>query len=159
MRLARVVLFYSGKSNVQTWKFFATLSLVLFWAAMNDIKKLTRKILRFRDERAWKPFHNPKDMALSLVLEATEVLEHFQWKTERECREHIRHHKNDVAEELADTLYWVLLMSHEFGIDLRKALPRKLKKNAAKYPLEESRRLSHIRISRRIRKTRVKKVP
>ena len=57
---------------------------------MSDIKDLTEKIKKFRDERDWKQFHNPKDVALSLVLEATEVLEHFQWKDKEEIREYIK---------------------------------------------------------------------
>lgn len=57
-------------------------------------------------------------MALSLVLEAAEVLEHFQWKSPEEMAEHVKNHKAEVGEELADTLYWVLLMAHDFEIDI-----------------------------------------
>jgi len=68
----------------------------------------------FRDARDWKQFHNPKDMAISLSLEASEVLEHFQWKSNDQMEEHLIVKKDEVADELADVLYWVLLMGHDF---------------------------------------------
>ncbi len=102
---------------------------------MSDIKKLTKKILNFRNARNWKQFHKPKDLALSLMLEAAEVGEHFQWKNEAEILEHIKKNKNDIGEELADTLYWVLLMAHDLDIDLVKAFGKKMKKNEEKYPV------------------------
>ena len=105
---------------------------------MSDIKDLTEKIKKFRDERDWKQFHNPKDVALSLVLEATEVLEHFQWKDEEEIREYIKTNKNEISEELADVFYWVLLMSHDLEIDIKEALEEKLVKNEKRYPVDKS---------------------
>ncbi len=105
---------------------------------MSDIKKLTEKIIKFRDERDWKQFHNPKDVALSLVLEAGEVVEHFQWKNKEEIAKYIETNKADIGEELADVLYWVLLMSHDLKIDILDALDKKIKKNEEKYPLEKA---------------------
>jgi len=105
---------------------------------MTDIEKLTEKIKKFRDARDWKQFHNPKDLALSLVLESSEVLEHFQWKNKEEIEEYIRTNKDDVGEELADVLYWVLLMSHDLNIDITKALEKKIQKNEQKYPVEKA---------------------
>lgn len=105
---------------------------------MSDIKELTKKIKKFRDERNWKQFHDPKDVALSLVLEATEVLEHFQWKNQEEIEEYLKNNKEAVGEELADVLYWVLLMSHDLGIDIKEMLEKKIKKNREKYPVEKS---------------------
>lgn len=106
---------------------------------MSDIKNLTKKIIKFRDERDWKQFHNPKDIALSLVLEATEVLEHFQWKNEREIKTYIKTNKKEVGEELADVLYWVLLMSHDLELDISNTLEEKIKKNQKKYPIKKAR--------------------
>jgi NTP pyrophosphatase (non-canonical NTP hydrolase) len=106
---------------------------------MSDIKKLTEKIIKFRDERDWKQFHNPKDVALSLVLEAGEVVEHFQWKNKEEIDKYIETNKADIGEELADVLYWVLLMSHDLKIDILDALDKKIKKNEERYPLEKAR--------------------
>jgi NTP pyrophosphatase (non-canonical NTP hydrolase) len=83
---------------------------------MNDTLK--KRILEFRDSRDWKKFHNPKDMALSLLLEASELVEHFQWKN-------------------IDIYYWLLLMSNDFDIDLDSALERKLINNEKKYPIEK----------------------
>jgi len=95
-------------------------------------------VVAFRDARDWKQFHNPKDMALSLVLEAAEVMEHFQWKTPAEVQEYLKKHKGEVAEELADVLHWVVLMSHDMNIDLAKAFEAKMKKNEQRYPVEKS---------------------
>lgn len=105
---------------------------------MSDIKKLVDKIIEFRDKRDWKQFHNPKDVAISLSLEAAEVIEHFQWKSEEEVKEYIKFHKDEIGEELADVLYWVLLMSHDLGIDINEALEKKIKKNEEKYPAEKA---------------------
>lgn len=106
--------------------------------APSDIAKLQQKILQFRDARDWKQFHNPKDVALSLVLEAAEVLEHFQWKTSEEIKKYLRTHKPAIAAELADVFYWVLLMSHDLGIDIGEAVEVKLKVNAKKYPVKKA---------------------
>jgi dCTP diphosphatase len=105
---------------------------------MTSISVLKQKVIRFRDERDWKQFHNPKDIALSLVLEAAEVMEHFQWKNTDEIKKHIKTHKHEIGEELADVLYWVLLMANDLQIDLPEALNKKLTKNAKKYPIEKA---------------------
>jgi NTP pyrophosphatase (non-canonical NTP hydrolase) len=106
---------------------------------MTTIRELTKKIIAFRDERDWKQFHNPKDLAISLVLEAGEVMEHFQWKTKEEVEEHIRTHKEDIADELADVLHYLLTLSHDLDIDLVEAEENKIQKSALKYPIEKSR--------------------
>lgn len=105
---------------------------------MKDIEKLKEMVVQFRDARDWKQFHNPKDCAISLSLEAGEVLEHFQWKDEKEQLAHIESKKEDIGDELADVLYWVLLLSNDLDIDISEAFLRKLKKNDAKYPVEKA---------------------
>lgn len=105
---------------------------------MSDIEDLIKEIVSFRNERNWQQFHNPKDVALSLVLEATEVMEHFQWKDSEEIKKYIEGNKVEIGEELADVLYWVLLMSNDLKIDISKALKRKMKLNAKKYPITKS---------------------
>lgn len=105
---------------------------------MSDIKKLTDLIVSFREARDWKQFHNPKDCAISLSLEASELLEHFQWKTSTEIEEYIKTNKEDIAEELADILNWVLILSHDLGINIGDAFEKKLIKNAEKYPVEKA---------------------
>jgi len=102
---------------------------------MDSIQKLTNKIIKFRDLRDWKQFHNPKDMAISLSLEASEVLEHFQWLTKVEIKNYLKKNKHLIGEELADVLYWVLLMSHDLKIDVADALDKKLIKNEKRYPV------------------------
>lgn len=106
---------------------------------MNEIQELTDRILEFREARDWKQFHNYKDVAISLVLEATELLEHFQWKSTQEVLDHMEGHKREIGEELADILYWVLLLSHDLDIDIKAAFMEKMEKNARKYPVEKAR--------------------
>lgn len=105
---------------------------------MSDLHELSKKVLLFRDERDWKQFHNPKDLAISLVLESTELLEHFQWKNNMELDQYIVENKNSIGEELADIFYWTLLISNDLNIDLVKSLTEKLRKNAEKYPVKLS---------------------
>jgi len=105
---------------------------------MKNIDELTAKIIAFRDARDWAQFHNPKDVAISLSLEAAELLEHFQWKNSAEIEKHVKTHKTAISEELADVLYWVLLLSHDLKIDPLAALTKKLGKNAKKYPVAKT---------------------
>ena len=105
---------------------------------MADIKDLIQKVVEFRDARDWKQFHNPKDSAISLALEAAEVLEHFQWKNKEEIEAYLKSNKEDVAEELADVLYWVFLMGNDLDIDLSDAFVKKMEKNSAKYPIDKA---------------------
>lgn len=102
------------------------------------LQQLTQRIIAFRDARDWKQFHTPKDMAISLSLEAAEVLEHFQWKNAAEMESYVQTHRTKIGEELADTLYCVLLLSYDLGIDVLQALDEKLQKNEAKYPVEKA---------------------
>lgn len=104
-----------------------------------DLVKLQERIVRFRDKRDWKQFHNPKDMAISLSLEAAELLEHFQWRSKREIEKYIKKAKKNIGEELSDVLYWILLLSHDLRIDLVQALDRKMQENEKKYPISKSR--------------------
>ena len=105
---------------------------------MRNINDLTKRIIAFRDARDWKQFHNLKDVALSLVLEATEVMEHFQWKSKEEIEKYIKTNKAEIGEELADVLYWILLMSHDLKLDVLEALEKKILKNEEKYPVEKT---------------------
>jgi dCTP diphosphatase len=105
---------------------------------MSDLSNLQDLVIKFRDERDWKQFHNPKDTAISLVLESTEFLEHFQWKNEAEIKQHLSRHLTDVSEELVDVLYWVLLIAHDLDIKLDDALKAKMLKNEAKYPINKA---------------------
>lgn len=105
---------------------------------MDKIQQITQRIIDFRERRDWKQFHNPKDLALSLVLESAELMEHFQWKNKDEMEKHLVDKKEAVAEEMADVLYWTLLMGHDFNIDVFEALEDKIKKNEQKYPEDKA---------------------
>ncbi len=101
-----------------------------------DIKDLQKFVVKFRDDRNWKQFHNPKDMALSLSLEASEVLELTQWKSQEELEKFFSEDKEALADELADVLYWILLIANDYDVSLADALKQKIAKNEAKYPLD-----------------------
>lgn len=102
------------------------------------IEELQKKVISFRDKRDWKQFHNPKDLSISLTLEATELLEHFQWKSLQEVEEYVKTHKDKISDELADVFYWVLLIGHDLNIDLAKSLAKKMKENEKKYPIKKA---------------------
>lgn len=101
--------------------------------------KLVAAIVKFRDERDWQQFNTPKNVAISISLEASEVLEHFQWRTDDEITAHLAKHRDELAEELADVLWYALILSHDLGIDLIEATARKLAKNAKRYPVAKAR--------------------
>lgn len=107
---------------------------------MKDLKisEITEIISKFRDERDWKQFHNLKDLALSLNLEASEVLEHFQWKNSTEINIFDADKKDKIMEELADVLYWIVLMANDLELNLSEAFINKMKKNSDKYPVDKS---------------------
>ena len=100
------------------------------------ISKETADIVKkFRDDRNWRQFHNPKDLAISLSLEASELLEIFQWSADDlECLDKI----DLVKEELADVLSYAILLADRYGLDLDEIIQDKMKKNAEKYPVEKS---------------------
>ena len=105
---------------------------------MSEISKITEKIIQFRDERDWMQFHDPKNMAVSIILEASELLEHFQWKTKEEVEEYVMQNKPEIKDEIADIALYLFELAHNLGINLTCAMEEKLKKNAAKYPVEKA---------------------
>lgn len=105
---------------------------------MNEIKTITFKIKKFRDERDWMQFHDPKNMAISIIIEASELLEHFQWKTKEEVQQCLMSNKNEVEEEIADIAMYLFELADNLGINLINAMEEKLKKNAKKYPVDKS---------------------
>lgn len=105
------------------------------------MKSLLQKIVAFRNKRDWKQFHTPLNIALSLQLEISELLEQFQWKTNDDfIKEYAKSNKKRkaVQDEIADVLTYVLLFADSLGIDLEKAYTNKMKQNAAKYPVAKS---------------------
>jgi len=99
---------------------------------MSDLTDLQKRILEFRDAREWGQYHNAKDLAACLSVEAAELLELFLWKKPDEAP------KDKIADELSDVLYCVLLIAKECEIDIYQAALSKLAKNGEKYPVEKS---------------------
>ena len=92
-------------------------------------------ILKFRDDRNWKQFHNPKDLAISISLEAAELLEVFQWSgADLECRDKL----DKIKEELADVVNYAVLMADACGLDLDEIVREKVRRNGEKYPVEKA---------------------
>ena len=93
------------------------------------------KAIEFRNDRDWKQFHNPKDLAISVSLEASELLELFQWSgADLEAARK----KPEMAEELADVMIYCIYMADALNIDIPEAIRNKIDKNAAKYPVEKA---------------------
>ncbi len=99
---------------------------------MTDIEEIIQALIKFRNERDWEQFHNPKDLALAINVEAGELLELFLWKNAEEAN------KEKVKEELADVLAFALLLAEKYGLDVKQIVLDKIKSNAQKYPLEKA---------------------
>lgn len=98
-------------------------------------KETIEQVLKFRDDRNWRQFHNPKDLALSISLEAAELLEVFQWSgTDTVCESK----KDKIKEELADVLNYCILMADVYGLDMDEIVQEKIKRNNEKYPVEKA---------------------
>jgi len=98
------------------------------------MKDLIKDVLAFRDERKWKQYHDEKDLAISIVLEASELLENFQWKSSEEAKEK---DMQNIKEEMADVLIYLIQLADKLGIDLEKEALAKMVKNREKYPVGE----------------------
>lgn len=105
-----------------------------------NIQELKNKVQKFCEERDWDQFHNPKDLAIGLITEASELLEHFRYKSDEEMKEIMKNPKKfqEVSEEAADILYMLLRFCQMNNIDLTTAFNKKLEKNYEKYPIEKS---------------------
>ncbi len=106
---------------------------------MDGIKEIINHIVAFRDERNWEQFHNAKDLAVALSIEASELNELFLWKSPAETGNIEREF---VADELADVLMYALLLADRFKFDVKEIILDKIKKNALKYPVEKSKNLA-----------------
>ena len=103
---------------------------------LNGYTELNERILRFCEEREWSQFHDPKNLAISLQLEASAVLELFQWTKDNQVKPN---KESEVADELADVFYWLIMLANHYNIDLGSALSSKMDKNEEKYPIEKAR--------------------
>lgn len=99
---------------------------------MSDIQEISDQIRRFSHERDWDQFHNGKDLAIALSIEASELLESFLWKSPEDVKE------EKVREELADILNYAFLIADKYNLDIKEIIIEKLKANAEKYPIEKA---------------------
>lgn len=105
---------------------------------MKTLAATTERIRAFRDARDWMQFHNPKNLACSIAIEAAELLEHFQWKTPEESTEYALNSREELSEEIADVAIYLIELADNLGIDFLTAIDRKLSINEAKYPVEKA---------------------
>jgi dCTP diphosphatase len=102
-----------------------------------DLDQLRADLLRFRAERDWEQFHTPRNLAASVVIEAAELLEHFQWQRDGESLPEAR--REAVAKELADILIYMLFLANDLGVDLLAAAREKMAENAERFPVDQAR--------------------
>lgn len=99
------------------------------------MEEMLEKILKFRRDRDWEKFHTPKDLAISLSIEASELLENFQWKDSEEA---LKTKEEDIKDELADVFIYSLLLAHDLHLDVKEIIENKIQKNEKKYPVEKA---------------------
>ena len=110
---------------------------------MNDqtttVAELAKLIADFVDERDWNQFHSPKNISMSMAIEAAELMEHFQWISMDESREATEdvEQLNAIGEELADVMCYALALANQLGIDVSDTIDRKMRKNRIKYPVQD----------------------
>lgn len=104
-----------------------------------DLTEAMEALIKFRSERDWSKFHTPKNLSMSIAIEASELMEHFQWKTDEEVNQYLSTPENleKVKEEIADILSYILLLSNDLKIDLNPTLLDKIEKNGEKYPVSK----------------------
>jgi dCTP diphosphatase len=104
----------------------------------DSLVELRQKIDGFVNERDWAQFHSPKNLAMAMIVEAAELVEHFQWDTIQESYDLSAQKRQEVAHELADTFVYLLRLAEVTGIDLIKAANDKVALNAIKYPVDKA---------------------
>jgi len=103
-----------------------------------DLDGIMEKIIKFRKARDWEKFHNPKNLAISISLEASELLEHFQWLNFQESIKYAKDHKEEISREISDIIVYLLYLSHDLDIDLLDSVDKKISENDSKYPIDKS---------------------
>lgn len=104
----------------------------------DSLDQLAQRLQAFAQARDWGQFHSPKNLASALIVEAGELLEHFQWLTEDQSRNLDASKKQEVAFEMADVLLYLIQMGNELGVDLVDAAQRKFDLNEQKYPVDQA---------------------
>jgi dCTP diphosphatase len=103
---------------------------------MDKIQDMKERFAKFAKERDWEQFHNPKDIAMKISIEASELLELFEWKTTEESFQIVKDRREEVEEEVADVMQLLISFSNATGIDLYEAFLKKMEINNKKYPKE-----------------------
>lgn len=106
---------------------------------MSDLEQLTQRLRSFADARDWQQFHSPKNLSMALIVEAAELVEHFQWLTEDQSRVLSTEKLREVELEMADIFIYLVRMADRLGVDLVSAAARKIEINERKYPVEKAR--------------------
>ncbi|MDH5445006.1 MAG: nucleotide pyrophosphohydrolase [Gammaproteobacteria bacterium] len=104
---------------------------------MNEIEQLNKKLKQFAVERDWEQFHAPKNLAMALIVEAAELVEHFQWLNEQQSYELQEDKRQEVAYELADIFIYSIRLAERLDIDLLETAKQKIAINEKKYPVEK----------------------
>lgn len=99
---------------------------------MSDIEVIIQELFKFRNERDWEQFHNPKDLALAISIEASELLELYLWKSPQEAD------INKIKEELADVFAFAFLLAEKYNLDVKQIVLDKIKLNGEKYPIKKA---------------------
>ncbi|MCX6707263.1 MAG: nucleotide pyrophosphohydrolase [Candidatus Woesearchaeota archaeon] len=105
-----------------------------------NISELKEQIKKFCSDRDWDKYHNAKDLAIGIITESSELLEHFRFKSEKQVEEMFNDPKKrgEISEEMADVLYFVIRLAERYNIDLTDELNKKMQKNGQKYPIEKA---------------------
>lgn len=103
-----------------------------------NLGQIIEKLRRFTRDREWEKYHNPKNLAMAISIEANELLEHFVWKTTEESKNHAEKQKEAVGDEMADVAIYLLQLADLLGLDLLEIVDKKIAKNAKKYPVAKS---------------------
>jgi NTP pyrophosphatase (non-canonical NTP hydrolase) len=104
----------------------------------DSIDQLRARVNQFVEERDWEQFHSPKNLSMAMIVEAGEVVEHFQWMTEEDSKNLDAEKKEQVGQELSDTFVYLLRIAEVCGIDLIEVANKKMDLNAKKYPVEKA---------------------
>ena len=104
------------------------------------IQEIKDYVKKYCEDRDWNQFHNPKELAIGLITEASEVLEHFRFKSENEMEAFFKNPKKreDIEDEIADVLYFLCRLAQKYNVDLSEAFKRKMVKSEKNYPIEKS---------------------
>ena len=108
-------------------------------SAAVSLDEIALRLRSFREAREWERFHTPRNLAMSIVVECGELLEHFQWRDDDELEAHLAEHEGDVAEELADVAIYLVQLADTIGVSLSAAIASKIDRNDERYPVEQAR--------------------